>query len=185
MPLPLTAQQLVGQELQMLPARALGIITPTGGEQMQMGMVLAITPMRVEHRDVASLERLPPDSAVEIVEALRPTAYKRAQYDRRILVESGAEHRRDCQDDVPIDDALMEDLTHLAYPVVYIDFGAPQAQGRFTAHGHQVFTLAAVQAAIFDIADLFRVATCQHLRHQPIVVGGLIPWMGTLKRLPV
>jgi hypothetical protein len=51
-----------------------------------MGMVLTITPMRVEHRDVASLERLPPDSAVEIVEALRPTAYKRAQYGRGILV---------------------------------------------------------------------------------------------------
>src|SRR6266849_783592 len=150
-----------------------------------MGMVPAITPMRVEHRDGASLKRLPPDSAVEIVEAVRPTAYKRAQYDRGILVESGAEHRRDRQDDVPIDDALMEDLTHLAHPVVHIDFGAPQAQGRFTAHGHPVFTLTAVQATIFDIADLFRVAACQHLRHQTIVGRGLIPWVGTLKRFPV
>ncbi len=85
-----------------------------------MLMLLAITPMRVEHRAVASLERLPPDRAVEIIEALRPTAYKRAQDDRSMLVESGAEHRRDRQDDVPIDDALMEDLTHLAHPVVHI-----------------------------------------------------------------
>src|SRR5437879_7906007 len=117
MPLPLTAQQLVGQELQMLPARALGIIAPTGGEQMQMGMVLAITPMRVEHCDGASLERLPPDSAGEIVEALRPTAYKRTQYDRGMLVESGAEHRWDRQDDMPIDHALVENLAHLADPI--------------------------------------------------------------------
>jgi hypothetical protein len=71
----------------MLPARALGIIAPTGGEQMEKGMVLAIAPMRVAHRNGASLERLPPNSAVEIVEAWRPTASKRAQDDRSILVK--------------------------------------------------------------------------------------------------
>src|SRR4029450_13737956 len=45
--------------------------------------------------------------------------------------------------------------------------------------------LTTVQAAVFDIAHLFRIATREHLGHQPIVVGGLIPWMGALKRLPV
>ena len=97
----------------MLPASSRRIVASAGGEQMQVRVVLPIAAMRVEHRDVASLKRLPPDSAVEIVEAVRPTAYKRAQYDRGVLVESGAEHRRDRQDDVPIDDALMENLTHL------------------------------------------------------------------------
>ena len=71
----------------MLPARSLGIIAPTGGEQMQMGMVLPIAPMGVEHRDRAPSERLAPDGAIEIIEALRPTAHERAQHDRRVLVE--------------------------------------------------------------------------------------------------
>src|SRR5262245_1514837 len=84
-----------------------------------------------------------------------------------------------------IDHPLVEDLTYLADQVVHIDFGAPQAQGRFTAHRHQVLPLATLLAAVFDIAHLFRVATCQHLGYQAIVVRRLIPRMGVLKRLPV
>ena len=108
----------------MLPALSLAIIPPTGGEQMQMGMVLAIAPMRVEHRDGAPPECLAPDCAIEIVEALRPAAHERAQHDRRVLVESRTAHRWDRQDDVAIDDPLVEDLAHLADPVVDMDFGA-------------------------------------------------------------
>ena len=59
MPLPLAPQERIGQVLQMLPTRALGIVAPTGSEEMQMGMVLPITPMRVEHRDGAPLSALP------------------------------------------------------------------------------------------------------------------------------
>src|SRR3989454_8218556 len=66
-PLPFATQELVGQVLEMLPARSLGIIPPTGSDQMQMGMGLAIAAMRVEHRDGAPLECFPPDGAVEIV----------------------------------------------------------------------------------------------------------------------
>ena len=58
-PLPLATQQRVGQVLHMLPAFSLAIIAPTGGDQMQMGMVLPIAPMRVEHHDVAPLSALP------------------------------------------------------------------------------------------------------------------------------
>ena len=85
----------------MLPARSLGIIPSAGGDQMQMGMVLPIAAMRVEHRDGAPLEGLPPDGAGEIVEALRPAAHQRAQHDRRILVKGGAEHRWHRENDVP------------------------------------------------------------------------------------
>src|SRR5438270_3717974 len=44
--------------------------------------------------------------------------------------------------------------------------------------------LATLQAAVLDIAHLVRVATRQHLGHEAIVVGGLIPRMGALKRIP-
>ena len=102
-----------------------------------------------------------------------------------MLVEGGAKHGRHCQDDMPIDDALMEDFTDLVDPVVCIDFGAPQAQRRLATHGHQVLTLATVQAVVFDVADLLRIATRQHLRDQASVVGRLIARIGALKRLPV
>ena len=151
----------------------LPIIAPTGGDQMQMGMVLPIAAMGVEHHDVAALERLAPDRAVEIIQASDPTAHERAQHACGVLVKGRAEHRRHRQDDVPIDDALMEDLTHLADPVVDIDFGAPQAQRRFTAHRHPMVALATVQAAVFDIAHLLGIATPEHLGHQTIIVARL------------
>src|SRR5262245_50055758 len=45
--------------------------------------------------------------------------------------------------------------------------------------------LATPQAAVFDIAHLFRVATRQHLGHQALVVGRLVAGMGVGKRVPV
>ena len=131
------------------------------------------------------LERLAPDRTVEIIQALRPAAHERAQDNRCVLVEGHAEHRRDRQDDMPIDDPCMEHLADLADPVIDVDFGTPQAQRRFAAHRHPMGALATLQATVFDIAHLLRVATRQHLGHQTIVVGGLVAWMGVLKRLPV
>ena len=79
-----------------------------------MGMVLAIAAMRVEHRDGAPSERLALDGAIEIIQALCPTAYERAQHDRRVVVKSRTEHRRHRQDDVAIDHPRVEDCAHLA-----------------------------------------------------------------------
>src|SRR4249920_643461 len=102
----------------MLPARALTIQAPTGGEQMQVRVILPIAPMSMEHRNVTTSECLAPDRAVEVIQASCPTAHEGTQHDRRVLVEGRAEHRGHRQDDVPIDEPLMEDLTHLADPVV-------------------------------------------------------------------
>src|SRR6516162_4960000 len=48
-----------------------------------------------------------------------------------------------------------------------------------------MLALAAVQTAILDIPDLFRIATREHLRDQTIVIRSLIARMGILKRLPM
>src|SRR5262252_10069052 len=111
----------------MLPTRSLGIIAATGGQHMEMGMIVPMAAMRVEHRDIASLERLPLDGAVEIVEAWRPAAYERTQHDRGVLVKGGAAHRRHRQDDMPRDDAFVENPADLADPGVHGDCGAAQA----------------------------------------------------------
>ena len=123
-PLPLTAQERRGHILEVLPACVLGILAPTGGEHMQMRMVLPIAPMGVEHCDSAPAQRLAPDRALDVIQTLCPTAHERAQHDGRVLVKGHAEHRRDRQDDVPIDDARVENLAHLTDPVVDVHFGA-------------------------------------------------------------
>src|SRR6266568_7085730 len=185
MPLPLATQQRVGQVMQVFPAFSLLIIAPTGGNQMQMGMVVTIASMCMGHHDVAASERLAPDLAKEVIQALHTASHQRTQQERGVVVEGGAEHARYCQDDMSIDHPLVEDLAHLADPVVDVDFGTTQAQRRFTAHRYQMFPLYTLQAAVFDGTHLFRVATRQHFGHQGIIVGRLVAWMGVLKLVPV
>src|SRR2546427_10628421 len=98
MPLPLAAQQRIGQVMQMLPALPLAIKAPPRRDQMQMGMVMTIASMRVDHRAVAPLKRFAPDLAREIIHALDATAHQRAQQDRSVVVEGRAEHGWDRQD---------------------------------------------------------------------------------------
>jgi hypothetical protein len=88
-------------------------------------MVLAMTPVRMEDHDIAPLEWLACDGAVESIQALDPTAHERTQHNRRVPVAGGAEHRRHRQDNVPIDDPAMEDLTDLAHPIIDMDRGTP------------------------------------------------------------
>src|SRR5215468_8948898 len=131
-----------------------------------MLMILTVSPMRVDHRDGATLEHLASDLAIAIVQALHPAAHQRPQQDRGVVVESRAEHRGYRQDDVAINHALVEDLAHLADPVVDVDFRTTQAQRRLTAHRHHVLALATVQAAVFDGAHLLRIATTEHLGYE-------------------
>ena len=91
---------------------------------MQVRVVLPITPMGMEYRNVPPPECLAPDFTIVIIEALRPAAHERAQHDRRVLVKGRAKHRRDRQDDMPIDDPRVEDPAHLTHPVVDMDFSA-------------------------------------------------------------
>src|SRR6266567_6742310 len=100
--------------MQRLPTLPLAIKAPAGGDEMPMGMILAMTPMRVEHHDVAPLQGFAPDLAQELIQALDAAAHQRAQQDRSIVIERRAEHGRDRQDAVAIDDPLVEDLAHLA-----------------------------------------------------------------------
>jgi hypothetical protein len=126
-PLPGATQQRLGQVLPLLPARSLALIAPTRGEQMQMGMVVAVSSMRGEHRAVPSPQRLAPEVAREILEAWPPAAPERTSYARRVLGEGRAAQRWDRQADVPLDHPRLEGLTHLVAPGVHGALGAPQA----------------------------------------------------------
>ena len=99
--------------MSVFPALPLAIIAPTGGDQMQRGMVVTMTAMGVDHDNISTLERLAPDLAIKIIQALHPAPHQCAQHDRGVLRESGTEHGWDCENDVAIDDPLVEDLAHL------------------------------------------------------------------------
>ncbi len=73
-------------------------------------MVLPIAPMRVEHRDVATPERLAPHLTLEIVQALDSAPHQRAQQEPGIVIEGRAEHGWDGENEVAIDHPLVEDL---------------------------------------------------------------------------
>ena len=130
-------------------------------------------------------EGLAPDFTIEIIEALRPAAHERAQHDHRVLGKGRAKQRRDRHDDMPRDDPRVEDLAHVADPVVDMDFGAASAQRRCAAHRHAMGALATPPAAGCDIAPLLRVATRQHFGHQALIGGCLIAWRGVGKPVPV
>jgi hypothetical protein len=57
---------------------------------MEVGVELTITPMRVQHDDVATFEALPAEIAKELVHTADPTAHEVAQQDVGIIVEGGA-----------------------------------------------------------------------------------------------
>ena len=113
-------------------------------------MVLAMAALGVEHHHGAPLEPLAPARALKIIQALHPAPHPGTQQDRGGGIEGGAQHRRDCEDDVARDHALVEDLASLADPVIHGDFGTPQAQRRLTTHRPQMLPLSTVQASICD-----------------------------------
>jgi hypothetical protein len=100
--------------MSVFPALPLAIIAPTGGDQMQMGMVVTMTAMGVDHDDISTRERRAPDLAIKIIQALHPAPHQCAQHDRGVVRESGTEHGWDCENDVARDHALVEHGAPLA-----------------------------------------------------------------------
>src|SRR5262245_53458943 len=104
------------------------IPSPTGRDDMQMGVVLAIAAMGLNYNDVATLERLATDTAEDIIQAPHPTTHEWTQHRFGLLIKRFPEDLRYGQDYMAVDDAFMEHLAHLADPVVHINFRAAQAQ---------------------------------------------------------
>jgi hypothetical protein len=84
-----------------------------------------------------------------------------------------------------IDDALMEVVTEVADKLIDIDLGTSQAQGGLTTHGDEVFALSTLEASMFEVSDLLRIATGEHLVHQLIIVSMIITRVELLKFIPV
>jgi hypothetical protein len=84
-----------------------------------------------------------------------------------------------------IDDALMKLVADVADNLIDVDFGPSQAQGRLTAPGDEMLTLSTIEASMFDIADLLRIAPREHLVDQLVIVNLIITRVELLKFIPV
>src|SRR3989442_58017 len=98
----------------------LGLLIPstTGGDNVQMGIVLAIAAVGLDDHDVAALEGATTDPAKDIIQTADATAHERTQHRFRLLIKRFPEYLRHGQDDMTVDDALMQHLADLADPVV-------------------------------------------------------------------
>jgi hypothetical protein len=84
-----------------------------------------------------------------------------------------------------IDDALMQVVTDMADKLIDIDLGTSQTQGGLTTHGDEVFALSTIEASMFEVANLVRMATGEHLVDHLIIVSCIITRIELLKFIPM
>ena len=123
-PLPLFAPPRIRQRVQRHPLLRLGLPPSTGGNDMQMGGVLAIATMGLHHHDVATFERRATHSADDIIQTAHPTSQAGPQQRLGVLRNGGPEYIGDGEDNMAIEPPLMQYLPDLSAPLVAIDFGA-------------------------------------------------------------
>ena len=75
------------QVLQMHPLLGLLIPAATGGDDVQVGVVLAITAMRLDDHDVAARKGAATDPGKDIIQTASPTAHERTQQGLRLLIK--------------------------------------------------------------------------------------------------
>jgi hypothetical protein len=71
----------------MHPLAGLRIPAATGGDDVQMRVVLAIAAMRLDNHNIAALERAATDSAEAIIQTPDPTAHERTQHCLGLLIK--------------------------------------------------------------------------------------------------
>ena len=74
----------------MHPLLRLLIPSSAGRNDVQMRVVLAIAAMRLDHDDVAALERLPTHRAKEIISALDATLHESTEQRVGVLIKRGS-----------------------------------------------------------------------------------------------
>src|SRR2546422_4871155 len=88
-----------------------------------MRVVLAMTPMGLDHDDIAALKGLATHRTKEIVQAFHPTLPERTEPRFGMLIKWCAQELRHGKATMTIDDPVMAHLTHLSDPIVAIALG--------------------------------------------------------------
>src|SRR6266404_6529712 len=91
----------------MHPLVCLRIPSTAGRNDMQMRVVLAITPMGLDHDDIAALEGLATHRTKEIVQALHPILHERTEQRFGMLIKWCSQDIRHGEDNMPIVPTLL------------------------------------------------------------------------------
>jgi hypothetical protein len=184
-PLPLRAEQGIRPGVQRQPAWSWLLPAATGGEEVPMGMVLAMAAMGWEDPDRAAREGAATAPAAAILHALAATAHASAPQDGGMGREGGASQGGYGQDAGPIEDPLMQPVPHLAHHILPRDFGAASAQRRCATHGAALGALPALPTPLRGIAPLVRVPIPAPLVHAPILVARSVARGDAFEPVPV
>src|SRR5215831_6847138 len=169
----------------MHPLVCLRIPSTAGRNDMQMRVVLAITPMGLDHDDIAALEGFATHCTKENVQAFHSALHERTEQRFGMLIKWCSQDIRHSEDNMPIDDPVMEHLPNLSNPIIDIDLGTSQTQRRLTAHGNTMFSLTTMKTTVFDIAYLVRIPAPEHFVDKVIVVGRIVARTERFKPLPM
>ena len=107
----------------MHPLVVLFIPSPTGGNDMEMGIVLATATVGLNHHDIAPFERLTTDAAEKVIQTLGATWHQRTEQVLGSLGKRGPKQIRHGQYDMAVDGTVVQHLADLAHPVIDMDFG--------------------------------------------------------------
>ena len=91
----------------MHPLVGLRIPSTAGRNAMQRRVLLAITPLGLDHDDIAALEGLAAHRTKEIVQALHPTLHARTEQRFGMLIKWCSQDIRHGEDNMPIDDPVI------------------------------------------------------------------------------
>ena len=153
----------------MHPLVGLRIPSTPGRHAMPMRMVLAMTPMRLDHDTRATPEGLAAPWTKESVPAVHSARPARTEPRFGMRIKGWSQDIRHGEDTMPIDDPVMEPLPNLSPPLVDLDPGTSQTQRRLPAPGNTMFALTTMETAVCAIASLVRMPAPEHCVDKGIV----------------
>jgi hypothetical protein len=185
LPLPCLVQQGVGPIASMPPRLSLRIPSPTGGDDGQVRMVLAMAPRGLDDHNGTACACLATDRTTEVIATLHPAWPEGTQPLVRVLRTRFPHHLRHGQHNRTRDDAVMQPLTDVADPLVDRDLPAAQAQRRLTTQGDALVSFPTMATSLCDRAHLFRMTALEHLVHECVIGGRILTMRCLCKPVPV
>jgi hypothetical protein len=169
----------------MSPRISLHIQAPTGGNDVQVRVVLTMAALGLHHHGVAAFERPTTETTKDRIETAHATWHEGTQHHWCVALTACPSHCRYGPDHVTIDHALMPHLADLSDPMVNIDFGASQTERRLATHRDEVLPLATMLTVLLDIAHLVGMAAVEPLVYETVLGAGMVARGDVCAAIPV
>jgi hypothetical protein len=180
--LPFAVHEFVGDVGDWLPS-ALGIYSPGGEQDVQMGVVLTGSATGLQD-DNGPYGELGPGTGLEDVEEAVVPGLHEVVEQIRISVEVTPEEISHREDFMSVRDLRDQSSADEIRPAVGIDLGAGQAEARLAGKGDSAgFSTRA--APILDKSHFLGIAAIEHFLDDLVIILRVITWMGLFELGPV